>query len=128
MTMGRKSHIRQAVLIASNRVMMLGLKVTLQLSRTNFMVFGTTKPNTSSKLIMAWKRDVNIGERFRPSGLTTFGAPSSNVFEVTQIRVEGFVTPHAYLVNITKPSDQRLISVDALRDENLYQTVQEPDE
>ena len=77
---------------------------------------------------MAQKHSVNIGERFRPSGLTTFGAPNTPVFEVTRIRVEGCVLPHAHLVNITKPSDQRLISVDALRDRNLYQTVQAPDE
>ena len=72
---------------------------------------------------MAWKRDVNIGERFIPVSLTLFGGPSSNVFEVTRIRVEGCVVPHAHLVNITKPSDQRLISVDALRDKNFYRAV-----
>ena len=72
---------------------------------------------------MVWKRGVNIGERFRPVGLTSFGAPNSPVFEVRQIRVEGCVLPHAHLVNITKPSDQRLISVDALRDRNLYRAV-----
>ena len=72
---------------------------------------------------MAWKRDVNIGERFSPVSLTSFGAPSSNVFEVTRIRVEGCVMPHAHLVNITNPSDHRLISVDALRDRNLYRAV-----
>ena len=72
---------------------------------------------------MAWKRGVNIGERFRPMGLTSFGAPNSPVFEVTRIRVEGCVVPHAHLVNLTKPSDERLISVDALRDRNLYRAV-----
>ena len=35
---------------------------------------------------MALKRDVNIGERFSPMSPTSFGVPSSNVFEVTQIR------------------------------------------
>ena len=72
---------------------------------------------------MAWKRDVNIGERFSPVSLTSFGAPNSPVFEVRQIRVEGCVLPHAHLVNITNPSDQRLISVNALRDRNLYRAV-----
>ena len=72
---------------------------------------------------MAWKRDVNIGERFSPVSLTSFGAPSSTVFEVRQIRIEGCVMPHAHLVNITNPADQRLISVDALRDRNLYRAV-----
>ncbi len=72
---------------------------------------------------MVWKRGVNIGERFRPVGLTSFGAPSSNVFEVSRIRVEGCVLPHAHLVNITNPSDQRLISVNALRDRNLYRAA-----
>ena len=76
---------------------------------------------------MAWKRDVNIGERFRPMGLTSFGAPSSSVFEVTRIRVEGCILPHAHLVNRTNPFDHRLISVDALRDRNLYQTIPAPD-
>ena len=72
---------------------------------------------------MARKRDVNIGERFSPVSLTSFGAPSSIVFEVRQIRVEGCVMPHAHLVNITNPGDHRLISVDALRDRNLYRAV-----
>ena len=72
---------------------------------------------------MAWKRDVKIGERFSPVSLTSFGVPNSNVFEVREIRVKGCVVPHAHLVNITKPSDQRLISVDALRDRNLYRAV-----
>ena len=72
---------------------------------------------------MAFKRDVKIGERFSPVSLTSFGDTSSIVFEVRKIRVEGCVLPHAHLVNITKPSDQRLISVDALRDRNLYRAV-----
>ena len=72
---------------------------------------------------MALKRDVHIGERFSPVSLTSFGGPSSNVFEVTRIRVEGCVMPHAHLVNITNPADQKLISVDALRDRNLYLAV-----
>ena len=76
---------------------------------------------------MAQKRKVDIGERFRPVGLTSFGAPSSNVFEVTRIRVEGCGMPHAHLVNLTNPFDHRLISVDALRDRNLYQTIQASD-
>ena len=77
---------------------------------------------------MAFKRDVKIGERFSPLNLTSFGVPNSNVFEVREIRVKGCVVPHAHLVNITKPSDQRLISVDALRDKNFYRAVQAPDE
>ena len=72
---------------------------------------------------MAFKRDVEIGERFSPVSLTLFGGPSSTVFEVTRIRVAGCVVPHAILVNITTPSDQRLISVDALRDKNFYRAV-----
>ena len=79
--------------------------------------------NSSPKLIMAWKRDVNIGERFRPVGLTSFGAPNSPVFEVSRIRVEGCVMPHAHLVNLSNPADHRLISVDALRDRNLYRAA-----
>ena len=72
---------------------------------------------------MAWKRDVKIGERFSPVSLTSFGATSSIVFEVRKIRVEGCVMPHAHLVNLTNPFDHRLISVDALRDRNLYRAV-----
>jgi len=72
---------------------------------------------------MAFRRDVNIGERFSPVSLTSFGALSSDVFEVTRIRVEGCVVPHAHLVNLTNPADQKLISVDALRDRNLYLAV-----
>ena len=72
---------------------------------------------------MAFKRDVEIGERFSPVSLTSFGLPNSNVFEVREIRVKGCVVPHAHLVNITTPSDQRLISVDALRDKNFYRAV-----
>ncbi len=69
---------------------------------------------------MARKRDVQIGERFRPVGLTSFGDPFTNVFEVSQIRVENCIIPHADLVNLTNSSDRRLISVDALRDGSLY--------
>jgi len=69
---------------------------------------------------MARKRDVQIGERFRPVGLTSFGDPFTNVFEVSQIRVENCIIPHADLVNLTNSSDRRLISVDALRDNSLY--------
>ena len=76
---------------------------------------------------MAFKRDVEIGERFSPVSLTSFGLPNSNVFEVREIRVKGCVMPHAHLVNLTNPFDHRLISVDALRDRNLYQTIQAPD-
>ena len=76
---------------------------------------------------MAFKRDVKIGERFSPVSLTSFGDTSSIVFEVREIRVKGCVMPHAHLVNITNPGDHRLISVDALRDRNLYQTIQAPD-
>ena len=72
---------------------------------------------------MAFKRDVKIGERFSPMSLTSLCATSSIVFEVREIRVKGCVVPHAHLVNITKPSDQRLISVDALRDKNFYRAV-----
>ena len=72
---------------------------------------------------MALKREVNIGERFGPVSLTSFGAPSSTVFEVRQIRFEGCVMPHAHLVNITNPADQKLISVEALRDRDLYLAV-----
>lgn len=69
---------------------------------------------------MARKRDVQIGECFRPVGLTSFGDPFTNVFEVRQIRVENCIIPHADLINLTNPSDRRLISVDALRDRSLY--------
>ena len=69
---------------------------------------------------MGRKRDVQIGERFRPVGLTSFGDPFTNVFEVREIRVENCILPHANLVNLTNPSDRRLISVDALRDMSLY--------
>jgi hypothetical protein len=88
-------------------------------------ITGRLKPaaNSSPKLIMAFKRDVNIGERFSTVSLTSLGAPSSKVFEVTRIRVEGCVVPHAHLVNITNPADQKLISVEALRDRNLYLAV-----
>ena len=79
--------------------------------------------NSSERLIMAFKRDVEIGERFSPVSLTSVGNTSSIVLEVRKIRVEGCVVPHAILVNITTPSDQRLISVDALRDKNFYRAV-----
>ena len=73
---------------------------------------------------MAGGRDVQIGERFRPAGRTAFGSPTGDVFEVSEIRTEGCVVPHALLVNITNPVDHRLISVDALRDHKLYLPVE----
>ena len=71
---------------------------------------------------MARKREVQIGERFRPVGLASFGDPFTNVFEVRQIRVENCIIPHADLVNLSNSSDRRLISVDALKDRSLYLT------
>ena len=73
---------------------------------------------------MAEGRDVQIGERFRPAGRTAFGHPRGDVFEVSGIRVDGCIVPHALLVNIADTVDHRLISVNALRDHNLYLPVE----
>jgi hypothetical protein len=73
---------------------------------------------------MAGGGDVQIGERFRPAGRTAFGTPTGDVFEVSEIRTEGCVVPHALLKNVTSPNDRRLISVDALRDHRLYLAVE----
>ena len=73
---------------------------------------------------MAGSLDVHISDRFKPAGRTVFGYPSGEVFEVRDIRVDGCVVPHALLFNITNPSDQRLISVDALKDIKLYIPVE----
>ena len=73
---------------------------------------------------MAGGRDVQIGERFRPTGRTAFGAPTGDVFEVSEIRTNGCVVPHALLVNLSNFHDRRLISVDALRDHKLYLAVE----
>ena len=80
---------------------------------------------------MAGGRDVQIGERFRPAGRTSFGSPTGDVFEVSKIRTDGCVVPHALLVNIATSVDRRLISVEALKDHKLYRAVKfqsvEPD-
>ena len=73
---------------------------------------------------MVGGRDVQIGERFRPAGRTAFGTPTGDVFEVSEIRTDGCVVPHALLVNLSNSVDRRLISVDALRDHRLYQAVE----
>jgi hypothetical protein len=73
---------------------------------------------------MAGGRDVEIGERFRPVGHTAFGIPTGDVFEVSEIRTDGCVVPHALLVNLSASLDRRLISVDALRDHRLYSPVE----
>ena len=73
---------------------------------------------------MAGGRDVQIGERFRPAGRSAFGSPTGDVFEVSEIRTEGCVVPHALLKNVSNPNDRRLISVDALRDIKLYLPVE----
>jgi hypothetical protein len=49
---------------------------------------------------------------------------SGTVFEVGDIRVEGCVFPHAQLFNVSNPLDRRLLSVDALKDTNLYIAVE----
>jgi hypothetical protein len=81
---------------------------------------------------MASAVDVQIGEHFQSAGRTSFGYASGDVFEVRDVRVEGCVVPHAQLVNLTNPTDRKLISVDALRDTKLYLSVKngnaEPDE
>ena len=73
---------------------------------------------------MARGRDVQIGERFRPAGRTAFGTPTGDVFEVSEIRTNGCVVPHALLVNLSNSVDRRLISVHALRDHKLYLPVE----
>ena len=73
---------------------------------------------------MAGGRDVQIGERFRPAGRSAFGSPTGDVFEVSEIRTEGCVVPHALLKNVANRIDRRLISVDALRDIKLYLPVE----
>ena len=73
---------------------------------------------------MARGRDVQIGERFRPAGRTAFGSPSGDVFELSEIRTDGCVVPHALLVNLKNLADRRLISVDALKDHKLYLPVE----
>ena len=73
---------------------------------------------------MAGGRDVQIGERFRPAGRTAFGVLTGDVFEVSEIRTDGCVVPHALLVNLSNSVDRRLISVDALRDHRLYLVVE----
>ncbi len=73
---------------------------------------------------MADGYDVQIGERFKPAGRTVFGFPSGEMFEVRDIRVEGFIVPHAQLFNISDPMDERLISVVALRDTNFFVAVE----
>ena len=69
---------------------------------------------------MAGGRDVEIGECFRPTGRTAFGSPTGDVFEVSEIRTEGCIVPHALLKNLASPLGCRLISVDFLRDHKLY--------
>ena len=73
---------------------------------------------------MAGGRNVQIGERFRPAGRTAFGTPTGDVFEVSEIRTNGCVVPHALLKNVSNPNDHRLISVVALRDHRLYLAVE----
>jgi len=73
---------------------------------------------------MAGGRDVQIGERFKPAGRTVFGLPSGEVFEVRDIRSEGCIVPHALLFNISDPLDERLISIDALRDTKFFVAVE----
>jgi hypothetical protein len=65
-------------------------------------------------------RTVQISERFRSVSRSAFGHGGGAVFEVGDIRVEGCVVPHVQLFNVSNPSDRRLISVDALKDTNLF--------
>jgi hypothetical protein len=76
---------------------------------------------------MAVVRDIRIGERFKATGGSLFGRAGGEVYEVGSIRVEGCVVPHAQLFNITAPLDKKFISVNALRDANLYVPVENPD-
>ena len=69
-------------------------------------------------------REVQIGERFRSVSHSAFGHAVGAVFEVDDIRTEGCVVPHAQLFNVSNTSDRRLISVDALKDTNLYFPVE----
>lgn len=69
---------------------------------------------------MARGHDVRIGERFKL-------IPKGGIFEVSGIRTEGCLVPHARLFNITDPMDKKFISVEALTDTKLYAPVQNPD-
>ena len=73
---------------------------------------------------MVGGREVQIGERFRTTGHSSYGSPNGEVFEVGNIRVEGCVVPHAQIFNLINPTDRKLISVDALRDTKLYLPVE----
>ncbi len=73
---------------------------------------------------MAGGREVRICERFKTVRSSSYGSHNGEVFEVGSIRVEGCVVPHAQLFNTKDPSDQKFISVDALRDTKLYVPVE----
>jgi hypothetical protein len=68
--------------------------------------------------------NVQIGERFRSASRSAYSHAGGAVFEVGDILIEGCVVPHARLFNVSNPSDRRLISVDALKDTNLYLSVE----
>ena len=55
------------------------------------------------------------------------GSANGGIFEVGGIRVEGCLVPHAQLFNVTDPVEKKFISVNALRDTNLYVPVENPD-
>ena len=73
---------------------------------------------------MRREHNIQIGERFRSVRHSAFGHAGGAVFEVGDILIEGCVVPHARLFNVSNPSDRRLISVDALKDTNLYSSVE----
>ncbi|MDE0809788.1 MAG: hypothetical protein OSB69_10745 [Alphaproteobacteria bacterium] len=72
---------------------------------------------------MRREHKVQIGERFRSARRSALSHGGGAVFEVGDILVEGCVVPHARLFDVSNPSDRRLISVDALKDTNLYFAV-----
>lgn len=72
---------------------------------------------------MAWRKEVEIGQRFRSMERTTFGAPNPFVWQVTGVFEGTDKLLHARLVCITDACLTKTVAVSALLDRRLYESL-----
>lgn len=68
---------------------------------------------------------ITPGQRFKPAGMSIFGHAPRMVFEVRGVMVDSCDHPHARLVGVDDPMDQRLIAVHALKDRKLFVPIRD---
>lgn len=72
---------------------------------------------------MAWRKEVEIWQRFRSMERTTFGAPNPFIWQVTGVFEGTYKLLHARMVCTTDATLTKTVAVSALLDRRLYESV-----